>query len=58
MVKNIFNITALMIAVNGFWYCATYQKSIGETPLILIPSIATIVLVLWLAFFVIDNWDE
>lgn len=43
---------------NGWWFCATQQESIGETPVILIPVIATVVLVMSFVYWLIVNWDK
>ena len=57
MGKQFLFTVALMIVVNGFWYCATQQQSIGETPAIVAPILACIVLCAFIARWVNDNWD-
>ena len=44
------------IATNGWWYCATMQESIGQTPLIIVPAISSLGLCLWCIKFVIEEW--
>lgn len=56
MGKSTLFTTLLMIAVNGFWYCATQQASIGETPVIIIPSLASIGLLGFFMVFIRDEW--
>lgn len=46
------------IASNGFWYCYTMQSSVGETPFIMVPFIASIVLMIYLMQWVYNNWSE
>ena len=48
----------LLGAVNGFWYCATQQPTIGATAIILIPTLSSIVLLVYLVAFIVVNWGE
>ncbi len=47
----------IMIATNGLWYCITQQKSIGETPMIILPFISAVFVVVILAREIVNNWD-
>ena len=58
MGKTIFIFIISMLAVNGFWYCATMQETMGQTPVIVIPVISSIVLGIYLAAFIANTWYD
>lgn len=45
------------IACNGWWYCATQQVSLGESPLVIFPVFSTIGLCWFVAIFIAEKWD-
>jgi hypothetical protein len=56
--KSWFFVIASMLASNGWWYCATQQPSLGETPSILVPIIATIICVIMVAAAIYASWED
>jgi hypothetical protein len=58
MAKTIFFILLSQFCSNGWWYCVTQQSSIGKTPVIMIPIISTIMLIIFFARWIMDNWDD
>ena len=57
MGKWVLFIIFLMGAVNGFWYCTTQQETIGQTPLIIIPSLCSIGIVIYIVAAIRVTWD-
>ena len=47
-----------LIATNGFWCCATQQDSIGATPLLLVPIVASILLLWQGGLYLEDTWED
>ena len=58
MGKWLLFIIFLMCATNGFWYCATQQETMGQTPVIVIPILGSIGVVLSVVGFVLRTWDN
>lgn len=56
--KLIFFIIITQLCSNGWWFCATQQNSINETPVVLIPIITSLVLVVVLVLWIWDNWTS
>ena len=46
------------IVSNGWWYCATQQTTIDETPIALIPWLSSIVLFIWFCLWIFNNWND
>jgi len=57
MGKWVLFIIFLMGAVNGFWYCTTQQETIGQTPLVIIPSLCSIGIVIYIVAAIRVTWD-
>lgn len=57
MGKRLLFIILLMGATNGFWYCATQQETIGQTPWILIPCLCSIGIFIYVWEFIQVEWD-
>jgi len=58
MGKIIWLIILTQICSNSWWFCATQQESIGETPLILLSGLSSLGLCYWLFVIIRDNWDN
>ena len=58
MGRMAFFIIASHLSVNGWWYCATMHESLGETPLVMIPVVFTVVSISMVAIYMAENWDR
>jgi len=56
--KTAFYIIITQVCSNGWWYCKTHQYTLKETPLPLIPAIATACIIACIIRWMIDEWDE
>jgi len=57
MGKWILFIILLMGATNGFWYCATQQETMWQTPAIIIPMVCSVGVVIYIWAFIQIEWD-
>ena len=46
------------IATNGWWWCATQQASVGDSPLMLIPLVATAFLLVLVLKLITSKWGD
>ncbi len=58
MGKVILFVVFLMGATNGFWYCATQQETMGQTPVIVLAVICLIGTLILGFKFIVENWDS
>lgn len=56
--KSWFFVIMNLLACNGWWYCATQQDTIEQTPIIIIPFIASVIVVIFIMESLYNNWDK
>ncbi len=45
-----------LTASNGFWFCATQQIKLDETPLLVVPIVASVAAASIIGQAIYDNW--
>ena len=58
MGKLVFAILITQVITNGWWYCATMQDSLSETPILAITVIASLGGFAMFVCWILDNWDK
>jgi len=58
MGKIILFVVCLMGATNGFWYCATQQDTMGQTPVIVIAVGCLLGTLIMSLKFILENWNS
>lgn len=57
MGKKVFIFVLSQMVANMWWYCATQQESVTETPLIVMPILLTLLFLFFIGRWVLLNWD-